>query len=108
MDLAVRAEEHVRERSVLEMLNPASLGVVCFRFNPGSPGPDESTLEQLNRNILARVFWEDPAFISSTPLQGKFSLRLCIINHNTNWDDVRETLEAVEQFGIEALSQQEG
>ena len=108
MDLAVRAEEHVRERPVLEMLNPASLGVVCFRFNPGSPGPDESALEQLNRNILARVFWEDPAFISSTSLQGKFSLRLCIINHNTNWDDVRETLEAVEQFGIEALSQREG
>ncbi len=108
MDLAVRAEEHVRERPVLEMLNPASLGVVCFRFNPGSPGLDESTLEQLNRNILARVFWEDPAFISSTSLQGKFSLRLCIINHNTNWDDVRETLEAVEQFGIEALSQREG
>ena len=108
MDLAVRAGEHVRERPVLEMLNPASLGVVCFRFNPGSPGLDESTLEQLNRNILARVFWEDPAFISSTSLRGKFSLRLCIINHNTNWDDVRETLEAVEQFGIEALSQREG
>ena len=108
MDLAVRAEEHVRERPVLEMLNPVSLGVVCFRFNPGSPGLDESALEQLNRNILARVFWEDPAFISSTSLQGKFSLRLCIINHNTNWDDVRETLEAVEQFGIEALSQREG
>ena len=108
MDLAVRAEEHVRERPLLEMLNPASLGVVCFRFNPGSPGLDESALEQLNRNILARVFWEDPAFISSTSLQGKFSLRLCIINHNTNWDDVRETLEAVEQFGIEALSQREG
>ena len=108
MDLAVRAEEHVRGRPVLEMLNPASLGVVCFRFNPGSTDLDESALEQINRNILARVFWEDPAFISSTILQGKFSLRLCIINHNTNWDDVSETLETVEQFGTEALSQREG
>ena len=108
MDLAVRAEQHIRRRPVLEMLNPASLGVVCFRFNPGSPDLDESALEQVNRTILARVFWEDPAFISSTSLQGKFSLRLCIINHNTSWDDVRETLEAVEQFGTAALSQREG
>ena len=108
MDLAVRAEQHVRARPVLEMLNPAALGVVCFRFNPGSPDLDESALEQVNRTILARVFWEDPAFISSTSLQGKFSLRLCIINHNTSWNDVRETLEAVEQFGAAALSQREG
>ena len=108
MDLAVRAEQHIRGRPVLEMLNPASLGVVCFRFNPGSPDLDESALEHVNRTILARVFWEDPAFISSTSLQGKFSLRLCIINHNTSWDDVRETLEAVEQFGAAALSQREG
>ena len=29
---------------------------------------------------------------------------MCIINHTTTWDDVRETLEAVERFGREALS----
>ena len=67
----------------------------CFGFIPSSP-------------TWPRVFWEDPAFISSTSLQGKISLRLCIINHNTSWNDLRETLEAVEQFGAEALSQREG
>ena len=103
MDLAARAEDHIRESPLLELLNPASLGVICFRFNPGKNNIDENGLEQVNRTILARVFWEDPAFLSSTSLKGIFALRLCIINHNTTWDDVRETLEAVGRFGTEAL-----
>ncbi len=103
MELAVRADDYVRESSTLETLNPASLGIVCFRVNPAGRNLDEETLEKVNRNVLARVFWEDRALISSTTLAGKFSLRLCIINHNTTWDDVRETLEVIERFGAEAL-----
>ena len=107
MELAVRAEEYVRASPILEMLNPASLGIVCFRVNPETPALDEGALEKINRNVLARVFWEDRAFMSSTRLRKRFSLRLCIINHTTTWDDVRETLEAIERFGKEALSKGE-
>ena len=103
MELAARADEYIRESSMLQTLNPASLGVVCFRVNPDGRDLDEEALEKANRNVLARVFWEDRALISSTTLAKKFSLRLCIINHNTTWDDVRETLEAIERFGTEAL-----
>ena len=104
MELAAWAEEHVRESPTLETLNPASLGVVCFRINPAHTDVDEESLEKINRKVLARVFWEGPAFMSSTLLRGTFSLRLCILNHTTTWDDVRETLEAVERFGREVLS----
>ncbi len=103
MELAARADEYVRESPLLETLNPASLGIVCFRVTPGDRDVDEEVLERVNRNVLARVFWEDRALISSTTLAKKFSLRLCIINHNTTWDDVRETLQAIERFGAEAL-----
>ena len=64
---------------------------------------DEPSVDKINRNLLARLFWEDRAFISSTNLKGTFSLRMCIVNHTTTWDDVRETLEAIERFGAEAL-----
>ena len=107
MELAAQAEEYVRASPILEMLNPASLGIVCFRVNPQDTDLGEEALEKINRNVLARVFWEDPAFMSSTRLRQRFSLRLCIINHTTTWDDVRETLEAIERFGKEALSQGE-
>ena len=105
MELAVRAEEYVQASPNLELVNPVSLGILCFRINPANAGLDEPKLEEINRTVLARVFWDDPAFISSTLCHGTFALRLCIVNHTTTWDDVRETLAAVERFGQEALSE---
>ena len=108
MELASRAEKYIERSPVLEVLNPASLGIVCFRVNPAAVDFDEKSREEINRKVLARIFWEDRAFISSTLLHGKFSLRMCIVNHTTTWDDVRETLEAAEQFGSEAVAERRG
>ena len=104
MELAAGAGEHVRKSSVLELLIPVSLGIVCFRVNPANADLDEETLDEINRTVLAHVFWDDPAFVSSTLLHGTFALRLCILNHTTTWDDVRKTLEAVERFGKAVVS----
>ena len=104
MELASRAESYVRASPNLEIANPASLGIVCFRIRPADTDLDEGVLEEINKTVLARVFWDDRAFISSTLLHGTFALRMCIVNHTTTWDDVRETLEAVERFGREALA----
>ena len=104
MEFASRAGDHARESPVLELLTPVSLGVLCFRVNPGVPGIDEQVLEDINRTVLARMFWEDQSFVSSTNVGGKFALRLCIINHTTTWDDVQRTLEAAERFGAEELT----
>ncbi|MCE2392824.1 MAG: aminotransferase class I/II-fold pyridoxal phosphate-dependent enzyme [Proteobacteria bacterium] len=106
MELADRAGEYVQESSVLELLSPVSLGIVCFRVNPANAALDEETLEKINRTVLSHIFWDDPAFVSSTLLHGTFALRLCILNHTTTWDDVRETLEAIERFGKATLSQE--
>ena len=105
MELASRAEEYIERSAVLEVLNPASLGIVCFRVNPAAGCIEEKSLEDVNRTVLARIFWEDRAFISSTRLRGRFSLRMCIVNYTTTWEDVRETLEAAERFGSEAVSE---
>ncbi len=104
MELARRAEEYVQESRTLELLAPSSLGIVCMRVNPEGAGLEDDALEEVNREVLARLFWDDRAFVSSTSLRGTFALRLCIINHSTGWDDVRETLEAMERFGEDALA----
>ena len=98
LDLAARAAEYAGGSRTLELLS-ASLGMVCFRVNPG--GLSEDALARLNRKVLAHVFWGEQAFLSSTMVNRRFVLRLCILNHNTTWDDVRETLEAVERFAME-------
>ena len=104
MDLAARAQEYIDESPVLACTSPASLSVVCFRVDPAVQDIADDDLDEVNRTVLARLFWEDPAFMSSAMPRGLFSLRLCIVNHNTTWDDVRETLEAAERFGKDALA----
>ena len=101
LELARHAEEQVRSNPMLELLHPASLSIVCFRVNPGSL--DEGALETLNRNVLAKVFWDGHSFISSTTLRKTFALRLCIVNRATTSTDVSETLDHVVQFGRDWL-----
>ena len=97
-DLAARAAEYARTSPKLELLS-VSLGIMCFRANPGGLG--EEALDSLNRSVLAKIFWGEEAFLSSTMFNRKFVLRLCIVNHNTTWDDVRQTLESVERIAAE-------
>ena len=104
MELAETAEEYIRESPILEATSTPTLGIVCFGSIRRPMNSTRKTLDKVNRTVLARMFWDDPAFMSSTLLHGTFTLRMCIINHTTTWDDVRETLEAVERFGREALT----
>ena len=106
MALADQAAEYIRASAMLELVTPVSLGVVCFRINPANSDLGEDTLERINRTVLARVFWEDRAFISSTLLRKTFALRFCIVNHATTWKDVCETLETIERFGSEETARE--
>ena len=106
LDLARRAGSHVEESPMLELMSPVSLGIVCFRVNPAGRDFDEATLEKINRKVLVQVFWDELAFFSSTSLKEVFTLRMCILNHTTTWDDVRRTLEVVSRLGKEALAEE--
>ncbi|GMV03878.1 MAG: L-2,4-diaminobutyrate decarboxylase [Gemmatimonadota bacterium] len=99
MDFARRAGELVRASPRLELLSPPSLGVVCFRANPG--GMDDGALEAFNEAIQNRVIRGGTAMMSSTRLKGTYALRLCIMAHNTRWSDVEETLRAIEDMAAE-------
>ena len=61
---------------------------------------------QLSRSVRDVVLYGEYKLrleLVETLLHKKFSLRMCIANHTTNWNDVRETLAATERFGTEAL-----
>ena len=105
LDFAARAQRFIDESPVLKCTSPASLSVVCFRVDPAGRDVADDDLDEVNRQVLARLFWEGPAFVSSAMPRGRFSLRLCIVNHTTTWDDVRDTLRAAERYGREVLLQ---
>ncbi len=104
IEYARRAEAWVKSSEVLQVANPASLGAVCFRVNPRGSDLPESVLERLNIQVQSRIVSDRIAMMASTRLRGVYSLRMCIVNHTTTWEDVRATLERIERFGREAVA----
>jgi aromatic-L-amino-acid/L-tryptophan decarboxylase len=101
IELAERAGDLVGRTRGLELLSPPSLGVLCFRYRPEGPAWTEERLAGLNEAIQARIIDSGTAMISSTRLRGTWSLRMCILSHQTVWDDVQRTLERVATLGRE-------
>lgn len=99
MELARRAEAYIRDAERLELLSPASLGVVCYRFKEPGAALGEEALERLNARIQAEIIESGYAMISSTRLRGRYALRLCIVNYRSRWEDVEGVLQRVQEVG---------
>jgi aromatic-L-amino-acid decarboxylase len=78
-----------------ERMAPVPFSVVCFRFAPGSLGPDDTTLESLNERLLEAVNASGEIFLSHTKLDGRYALRLAIGNLHTTEAHVRRAWEIV-------------
>ena len=92
MRLADRAQQHVETCEELELLAPATLGILCFRRRPPRVA-DERELEALNIALVEGLAESGRALVSSTRLRGTYAVRCCILNHGTTWPDVQEVLD---------------
>lgn len=91
MDLALYAEQRVREDPALELLSPASFGIICFRRRfPGIE--DEETIAELNAGLVGGFEATGRGLVSSTRLHGTYAMRLCVMNHTTGPRDVEGAL----------------
>jgi glutamate/tyrosine decarboxylase-like PLP-dependent enzyme len=78
-----------------EQLASVSLSVVCFRYVPATCQGDEAAIERVNRAIVPLIQEGGEAFLTSTVLRGRFSLRACILHDATTQEDVRALLDIV-------------
>jgi len=92
--LAEYAESLVRRESILEVLAPAQLGILCFRVHPAD-ADDPAELDGLNERVNARVNEQGRFLISSTKGNGVFSLRICTHNWRTSEADITELMALV-------------
>ena len=95
LDLAVHAQARIEASPSLEVLSPATLGVVCFRRR--GDGLDEAALEQGNAALVPLLAWSGEGMISSTRLEGRYALRLCVLNHRSRAEDVDRVLAWLER-----------
>ncbi|HEX2645829.1 MAG TPA: pyridoxal-dependent decarboxylase, partial [Candidatus Dormibacteraeota bacterium] len=100
--LAKRVASQVDEAPDLERLADVPLNVVCFRFHP--PGVAEADLNELNRNLGARVLEDGRVFFGTTEYAGKVAFRPAIVNWRTTEKDVDLIVEVVRELGAELLT----
>jgi glutamate/tyrosine decarboxylase-like PLP-dependent enzyme len=79
-----------------EIVTPAQMGIVCFRY---------SALDDAAHLRLVQVLLEDGyALITSTILRGRTVLRTCTINPRTTEAEIQVALEKLDSFARRALS----
>jgi glutamate/tyrosine decarboxylase-like PLP-dependent enzyme len=95
MRLSKRLAAALRAHGGFEVLSQ-SLSITTFRYIPGdmrgrTDDPARADrLNRLNRDLLQRIEKSGEAFFSNAVIDGKFALRACIVNFNTNEEDIDE------------------
>jgi glutamate/tyrosine decarboxylase-like PLP-dependent enzyme len=99
--LAEEVEEQLRASNKWEVVSPATLAIINFRYNPVSEKLSEKKLDAMNQKISAKMMASGEALLVTTILQGHVVLRMCLINPRTTLKDVQETLILCEKFALE-------
>lgn len=87
--LAEKVEAHPK----LELMAPAPLSIVCFRYNPG--GLDDMELDRLNDAIINEIEKDGRVFLTGTKIRERITLRACFINHRTDKKHIERLLNVV-------------
>ncbi|NOY37823.1 MAG: aspartate aminotransferase family protein [Chlorobi bacterium] len=93
--LAGEIKETIKNSHHFELMAPAPLNTVCFRFNPGN-FPDEE-LNNLNAKLLEQVNRTGKAYFTHTKLHGNFVIRFMIGQTNTKDEHVYRAWELIDK-----------
>jgi aromatic-L-amino-acid/L-tryptophan decarboxylase len=86
--LAQQLVEWVRFDSRFELAAPAKLNLVCFRLRSG---------DRDNQTLMDRLNGSGDLYLTHTKLDGKFTLRLCVGQTNTEARHVERAWQRIQQ-----------
>lgn len=92
LSLARAAYEQLRAEPRFEMIDEPQLSVVAFRLR-GPVAPADAAGAELLRRVNARR----RVFLSSTRIDGRYVLRLCVLSFRTHADRVQEAVAALRE-----------
>ena len=70
-----------------ELLAPAPLSIVCFRYRGGD--------DAFNKRLMVDVQRDGDSYLSNAMIGGRFALRACIVNYRTTRDDADRLLATI-------------
>jgi glutamate/tyrosine decarboxylase-like PLP-dependent enzyme len=92
-DNASMFADWIRQTDGLELLAPAPLNIVCWRYTPA--GLDDAATDAFNRAAVTALQTGGPVFVSPTTWRGHAALRCAFDNWLTTEDDVAILQQAV-------------
>lgn len=94
--LARALEARVRNEPALEVLSPAQLNIVCFRYVCADA-------DRINAEIVADLHEQGRVAPSTTTIDGKLAIRAAFVNHRTQPCDVDALVDSVLSLGREKV-----
>jgi aromatic-L-amino-acid decarboxylase len=98
IDLAGQLFHMVDEQNDLEAVSH-SLSITTFRYVPVNRKDDEHFLNKLNETLLNELQAGGKVFLSNAVIEGKYCLRVCIVNFRTTTDDLADLVRIVLEEG---------
>jgi aromatic-L-amino-acid decarboxylase len=92
--LAQQFAEWVRSSSEFEVVAPAPLNLVCFAHRNGN---------DFNKKLLETINSAGKMYFTHTVIAGKYVLRMCIGQTNTNEEHVHQAWETIQQTANELI-----
>ena len=105
--LAKLLEARIRAMPDFELLAPASLSVVNFRYRPAGRDLDDAALDRLNERLSEAVSESGEAHLPTTRVRGRTSLRVCFLHYENDESDVEHLVQLVYRLGSSLADQLE-
>ncbi len=98
-EIAQWAQEEVEKTKNWEIISPAQLAILNFRYAPEDLTEEET--DKLNEKISAMLRESGYAAIFTTILNGKTVLRICSIHPETEKEDIQTTIQLLDKYAQE-------
>jgi glutamate/tyrosine decarboxylase-like PLP-dependent enzyme len=103
MDQTLAAQARIEADPRLEIVTPASLGVLTFRRR-GTPGESAIDIDRRNEAIVKELATSGEVLLTSTKVLGRYAIRLCVLNHTSTADDVAFAIDHVAEADVSDLA----
>ena len=94
IDQTQAAQARIEADPRLELVTPASLGILTFRRRGADDEPAAVT-DRRNEEIVQSLAASGELLVTSTLVKGRYAIRLCVLNHTTEIEDVAFAVDRV-------------
>lgn len=103
---ARRLQEGLEARPGWEIVTPARLGILTFRYHP--PGWSDRAVDTLVPALVAGIQRDGAAVLVSTEIRGRPVLRACAINPRTTDRDLEMVVESLDRVATTLVADPQG